>query len=96
MVASRKKGTIMFGMGSVELTEKQKKFFVHLEKGSTVYSEHLCEPGRCELLESIKQGRGFKKSILCKVFGEEMTPPMFTECGSIYTSDIMASDIWNS
>ena len=65
MVASRKKGTIMFGMGSVELTEKQKKFFVHLEKGSTVYSEHLGEPVRCELLESIKQGRGFKKTILC-------------------------------
>ena len=72
-----------------KITEKQKEFFAHLKKGSLVYSEHLGVPVRCELLESIRQGKGFKRTVLCKVFGEEIG--MFTECGSIYTSDIIVS-----
>ena len=72
-----------------DITEEQKEFFAHLKKGSLVYSKHLGTPVRCELLESIKQGKGFKRTVLCCVFGEEIG--MFTEFGSIYTSDIIAT-----
>ena len=74
-----------------EITEEQKEFFAHLKKGSLVYSKHLGTPVRCELLESIKQGKGFKRTVLCCVFGEEIG--MFTECGSIYTSDIILNNL---
>jgi hypothetical protein len=39
-------------------------------------------------MESIKQGRGFKNTLLVDVKGSEIG--LFDECGSIYVKDIIA------
>ena len=39
-------------------------------------------------MESIRQGKGFKKTLLVDVKGSEIG--LFDECGSIYVDDITA------
>ena len=42
---------------------------------------------QAQLLESPKQGRGFKKAVLMKVMGSQAG--FFDEMGSVYVSDII-------
>tara|TARA_B110000093_G_scaffold40739_1_gene43331 strand:+ start:196 stop:486 length:291 start_codon:yes stop_codon:yes gene_type:complete len=58
-----------------------------LKKGDKILSKQLGTPISGELLESPKQGKGLKKSILIYSNGEEIG--MFSEAGSVYASDIL-------
>jgi hypothetical protein len=44
-------------------------------------------PVRAQLLESPKQGRGFKRVVLMHVFGSDIG--FYDEMGSVYVSDIV-------
>ena len=62
--------------------------FENIKKGTELYTRHLGKPCRAISLESIKQGKGFKKILLVDVKGSEIG--LFNECGSIYVDDIIA------
>lgn len=62
--------------------------FKNIKKGTELYTRHLGMPCRAISLESIKQGKGFKKTLLVDVKGSEIG--LFDECGSIYVDDITA------
>ena len=59
----------------------------NLKKGDKILTKQLGTPISGELLESPKQGKGLKKSILIYSNGEEIG--MFSEAGSVYASDIL-------
>ena len=58
-----------------------------LKKGDKILTKQLGTPISGELLESPKQGKGLKKSILIYSNGEEIG--MFSEAGSVYATDIL-------
>ena len=58
-----------------------------LKKGDKILSKQLGTPISGELLESPKQGKGLKKTILIYSNGEEVG--MFSEAGSVYATDIL-------
>ena len=64
------------------------KSFESIKKGTELYTRHLGTPCRAISMESIKQGRGFKNTLLVDVKGSEIG--LFDECGSIYVKDIIA------
>ena len=64
------------------------KSFESIKKGTELYTKHLGTPCRAISMESIKQGRGFKNTLLVDVKGSEIG--LFNECGSIYVKDIIA------
>ena len=59
-----------------------------IKKGTKIYTNHLGIITRATAMESIKQGKGFKKTLLVDVKGSEIG--LFDECGSIYVDDITA------
>jgi hypothetical protein len=58
-----------------------------IKKGTKLVTNQLGIPTRATALESIKQGKGFKKTLLVDVKGSEIG--MFDEIGSVYVSDII-------
>ena len=58
-----------------------------IEKGTKLITKQLGVPTNAVAMESIKQGRGFKKVLLVDVKGSEIG--MFDEIGSIYVDDIV-------
>jgi hypothetical protein len=58
-----------------------------LKKGDKILSKQLGTPISGKLLESPKQGKGLKKTILIWSNGEEIG--MFSEAGSVYATDIL-------
>lgn len=64
------------------------KSFESIKKGTELYTRHLGTPCRAISMESIKQGKGFKNTLLVDVKGSEIG--LFDECGSIYVKDIIA------
>jgi len=64
------------------------KSFESIKKGTELYTKHLGTPCRAISMESIKQGRGFKNTLLVDVKGSEIG--LFDDCGSIYVKDIIA------
>jgi aconitase B len=58
-----------------------------LKKGDKILSKQLGTPISGKLLESPKQGKGLKKTILIYSNGEEVG--MFSEAGSVYATDIL-------
>ena len=58
---------------------KKDKFYI-IDNG-------LGTPVKAQLLESPKQGRGWKTVVLLKVFGSSIG--FFDEAGSVYTKDIL-------
>ena len=64
------------------------KSFESIKKGTELYTKHLGTPCRAISMESIKQGRGFKNTLLVDVKVSEIG--LFDECGSIYVKDIIA------
>ena len=58
-----------------------------LKKDDIILSKQLGVPIKGKLLESPKQGRGIKKTILIYAYGEDIG--MFNEHGSIYITDIV-------
>lgn len=64
------------------------KSFESIKKGTELYTKHLGTPCRAISMESIKQGKGFKNTLLVDVKGSEIG--LFDECGSIYVKDIIA------
>tara|TARA_R100000750_G_C2274789_1_gene68882 strand:- start:204 stop:413 length:210 start_codon:yes stop_codon:yes gene_type:complete len=58
-----------------------------IRKGTKLVTNQLGIPTRATALESIKQGKGFKKTLLVDVQGSEIG--FFDEMGSIYVTDIL-------
>jgi len=58
-----------------------------IKKGTKLITKQLGVPTNAVAMESIKQGRGFKKVLLVDVKGSEIG--MFDEIGSVYVSDIV-------
>jgi hypothetical protein len=58
-----------------------------LEKGKTYIINNFGVDLKAELIESPKQGKGFKQAVLMHVFGEEQG--FFNEMGSVYVKDII-------
>lgn len=58
-----------------------------IRKGTKLITNQLGIPTRATALESIKQGKGFKKTLLVDVQGSEIG--FFDEMGSIYVTDIL-------
>ena len=58
-----------------------------LKKKEEVRTTQLGEPVSGKLLESPKQGRGLKKTIMIQSKGSEIG--MFDEAGSVYASDVV-------
>ena len=63
------------------------KGFETIKKGTKLITKQLGVPTRAVAMESIKQGRGFKTTLLVDVKGSEIG--MFDEMGSIYVEDII-------
>ena len=63
--------------------------FIDLKKGDKILHSHLGTqpPVSGYIMESPKQGRGIKKTILVDVKGSEVG--MFDEIGSIYSHEIL-------
>jgi hypothetical protein len=61
-----------------------------IKKGTKIYTNHLGIITRATAMESIKQGKGFKKTLLVDVKGAEVG--LFDEIGSIYVKNIVAVD----
>ena len=59
----------------------------NIKKGTKLITKHLGIPVRATSMESIKQGRGFKKILLVDVKGSDIG--LFDEIGSIYVDDIV-------
>ena len=64
----------------MELSELNKGDWVRIDNG-------LGGPVRAKLLESPKQGKGFKTVILMDVQGQDVG--LFNEAGGVYASDIL-------
>tara|TARA_B100001287_G_C22218063_1_gene315639 strand:+ start:112 stop:366 length:255 start_codon:yes stop_codon:yes gene_type:complete len=60
--------------------------FKNIKKGTKLITTQLGRPTRAIALESIRQGKGFKKTLLVDVKGSDVG--LFDECGSIYIDDI--------
>ena len=58
-----------------------------IRKGTKLITKQLGIPTRAIAMESIRQGRGFKKTLLVDVKGSEIG--FFDEMGSVYVSDII-------
>ena len=63
------------------------KGFETIKKGTKLNTKQLGVPTRAVAMESIKQGRGFKTTLLVDVKGSDIG--MFDEMGSIYVEDII-------
>ena len=63
------------------------KGFETIQKGTKLITKQLGVPTRATSMESIKQGRGFKTTLLVDVKGSEIG--MFDEMGSVYVEDII-------
>ena len=59
---------------------------IELKKGDTIKSNHLGVETSGVVMESPKQGKGIKKTLLINVKGSEVG--LFDECGSIYMHQI--------
>ena len=46
--------------------------FKNIKKGTELYTKHLGNPCRAIAMESIRQGKGFKKTLLVDVKGSEI------------------------
>ena len=71
--------------------------FIDLKKGDKILHSHLgtTPPVSGYIMESPKQGRGCKSTILVDVKGSEVG--MFDEMGSIYSREILKvkrDDVW--
>ena len=64
-------------------------YFKDLKKGDTIKTNHLhpLHHVTAKLLESPKQGRGTKDTILCEVHGSQLG--LFDEAGSIYSKQAL-------
>jgi len=58
-----------------------------IKKGTKLITKQLGIPTRATAMESIKQGRGFKNTLLVDVKGSDVG--LFDEMGSIYVTDIV-------
>ena len=63
------------------------KGFETIQKGTKLITNQLGVPTRAVALESIKQGKGFKKTLLVDVKGSDIG--LFDEMGSVYVKDII-------
>ena len=76
-------------------TNKRKKMikFIDLKKGQEIKSSQLHPSILCsgKLLESPKQGRGIRKTILIDSKGSELG--LFDEAGSVYSSQIKLAKV---
>ena len=61
--------------------------FETIKKGTKLITKQLGVPTRAIAMESIKQGKGFKTTLLVDVKGSDIG--MFDEMGSIYVEDII-------
>jgi len=61
--------------------------FKKIKKGTKLITRQLGVFTNATAMESIKQGRGYKKVLLVDVKGSEVG--MFDEIGSIYVNDIV-------
>tara|TARA_Y100001938_G_scaffold150042_1_gene239360 strand:+ start:2644 stop:2850 length:207 start_codon:yes stop_codon:yes gene_type:complete len=61
-----------------------------IKKGTNLITNQLGILTRATALESIKQGKGLKKTLLVDVKGSEVG--LFDETGSIYVKNIVAVD----
>jgi len=61
--------------------------FETIKKGTKLITKQLGVPTKATAMESIKQGRGFKTTLLVDVKGSYIG--MFDEMGSIYVEDII-------
>jgi len=59
----------------------------NIKKGTQLITKQLGVPTRSSALESIKQGRGLKTTLLVDVKGAEWG--FFDEMGSVYVTDII-------
>lgn len=59
----------------------------NIKKGTQLITKQLGVPTRATALESIKQGRGLKTTLLVDVKGAEVG--FFDEMGSVYVTDII-------
>ena len=66
---------------------KMIKGFETIKKGTKLITKQLGIPTRATALESIKQGKGFKKTLLVDVKGSDIG--LFDEIGSVYVEDII-------
>ena len=73
--------------------------FETIKKDTLLHTKQLGVITRAKALESVKQGRGFKNTLLVYVYGKDVG--MFNEHGSIYVNDIVKvyddkqKDEWN-
>jgi hypothetical protein len=58
-----------------------------LKKNSFYIIDNGLGPVKAQLLNSPRQGRGWKTAVLMKVFGSSIG--FFDEAGSVYTKDIL-------
>ena len=63
------------------------KGFETIQKGTKLITNQLGVPTRAVAMESIKQGKGFKKTLLVDVKGSDIG--LFDEMGSVYVQDII-------
>ena len=63
------------------------KGFETIQKGTKLITNQLGVPTRAVAMESIKQGKGFKKTLLVDVKGSVIV--LFDEMGSVYVQDII-------
>ena len=68
----------------------QRQEIKNIKKGTKLITKHLGIPVRATSMESIKQGRGLKKTLFVEVKGKEVG--LFDEMGSIYVKNIVAVD----
>jgi len=63
------------------------KGFETIQKGTKLITNQLGVPTRAVAMESIRQGKGFKKTLLVDVKGSDIG--LFDEMGSVYVKDII-------
>jgi len=63
------------------------KGFETIQKGTKLITNQLGVPTKAVAMESIKQGKGFKKTLLVDVKGSDIG--LFDEMGSVYVQDII-------
>jgi hypothetical protein len=63
------------------------KGFETIQKGTKLITNQLGVPTRAVAMESIRQGKGFKKTLLVDVKGSDIG--LFDEMGSVYVQDII-------
>lgn len=68
------------------------KGFETIQKGTKLITNQLGVPTRAVAMESIKQGKGFKKTLLVDVKGSDIG--LFDEMGSVYVQDIIEVVSW--